>query len=728
MTVAALLLTLLLAPPDPVIRGTVVDATKLPLVGVTVSIEGTDLLAITDAEGRFTLSIPAPRTIAVLQSALPGFRTAITRVALNGEDATVAITLELDAMTDVVSVAARKRPLTEGLSGGVALKPLDVVRIPGAQADLFRALHALPGVVTVDEGAGLFVRGGDVSEVLVMLDGATLAHPYRHETPTGGFRGAVDPFLTEGAAFSTGGFSARYGNVLSAVVDLRGLGRPSSTHLGGTAGLAGASASFARPIGGSGGVRVNANRADTRLLFAVNGSPRQFDRYPAGWDISGSGTSVSNAAGSLKLFAAHQRDEVGVVVERDAFAGLLHSNTRRGFTAVRWDRAFGPWLVAGSFGNDDYTRVTDVGVIAVDVTDVHRSARLDATRVLRSWTVQVGAEYGFARTSVDGTVPQRGGDLGGVSGALRFLVQHSDTHAGVFGEVSRTFGRVTPTIGVRTDRFDHARDTTVDPRVNVSFEIGRGQRVRAAWGFYSQAPAPDYYDTVRGAADLSAMRATHYIAGYEAGSLERASFLRVEGYRKTYRHLPLEDLLTGYSSNGYGDASGLDVYARRVWARVELRGSASWLDASRRWTSNEQRERYPLPAGAWTPDFAIPFSMQVTANVSVTRPLSLAATWRTAAGRPYTPVVSATATPSGYEPIYASINSARLPRYERLDVSASWMRPIGSRSAAIFFAGLDNVLGRRNFFEYAYSPDYSIKRPVVTTTSRAVYIGASFTR
>jgi hypothetical protein len=70
------------------------------------------------------------------------------------------------------------------------------VRTPGAQGDLMRALETMPGVSRIDEGAGLFVRGGDVSEVLVLLDGVVVSHPYRYETPTGGFRGAVDPFLT----------------------------------------------------------------------------------------------------------------------------------------------------------------------------------------------------------------------------------------------------------------------------------------------------------------------------------------------------------------------------------------------------------------------------------------------------------------------------------------------------------------------------------------------------
>jgi hypothetical protein len=60
-------------------------------------------------------------------------------------------------------------------------------------------------------------------------------HPYRYETPTGGFRGAVDPFLTQGVSFSTGGFSAEYPNALSGVLDLQLQERPGAVQATATA-------------------------------------------------------------------------------------------------------------------------------------------------------------------------------------------------------------------------------------------------------------------------------------------------------------------------------------------------------------------------------------------------------------------------------------------------------------------------------------------------------------
>ncbi len=88
-----------------------------------------------------------------------------------------------------------------------------------------------------------------MTEMLVFLDDAVIAHPYRYETPTGGFRGAVDPLQIAGLAFSTGGFPVRYGNALSGVVDMHGLEPPTDALATATLGLAGASVALATPLG-----------------------------------------------------------------------------------------------------------------------------------------------------------------------------------------------------------------------------------------------------------------------------------------------------------------------------------------------------------------------------------------------------------------------------------------------------------------------------------------------
>lgn len=705
MTAMLILLAALLP-----IRGTVRDASGEPLPGVTVFVKGTQTSAITDENGAFV--IVAESAPATLVAYLGGFQPK-EMTAMPGAELDVRLELAVADSVTVTARADRDVPMSTYVR-----RPLDVVRTPGAQGDVFRALQTLPGVARADEGAGLFVRGGDVSEVRVLLDGTTIAHPYRYETPSGGQAGSVEPFLLEGIAFSTGGFSARHGNALSAIVDLRGLGRPSTHAFTATLGLAGASGRASVATGATRGFRASGNLRFPRLLFAVNGAPREFDRYPGGWDLNTSVHYDSPSLGTLKLFAMEQRTSVGVRIERESFDGFLHADTRHDVLAASWKNYVRGWQMTSSLGADLYANRTDVGVLDLSNEDRRASWRLDLSRLLGSFIIRTGADADLARHDIHGRTSVRGGDFGGVSGSRAFDVDYRDWHAGVHVEAERTWGRVTPTIGVRGDRAQRT-GAWIDPRVNVTIALRPSEQLRFAWGIYHQAPASAYYERT---AALEPMRADHWIAGYERGNPDAPLHARIEAYRKAYANLPLERR-DGFASEGHGYANGIDVYVHRQWEKLALRASYAYVDAKRRWTPHEQRQRFVIPDGTWRPDFWIPHSATLTATFTPTPRIVLGTALSAASGKPTTPVAGATETAEGFVPIYGAINSDRLPRYARLDFSSSYRR-----RSLIYILGITNVLARRNAFEYAYSRDYSEKRPVVSAAPRSVYVALSWTK
>ena len=265
--------------------------------------------------------------------------------------------------------------------------------------------------------------------------------------------------LISGLSFSTGGFSARYGNALSGVLDLRGPERPEARQTVATIGLAGASASIAAPAGDRFAVRGAFNRTFTGVLFAVNGSPRPFDPPPEGWDGSAGFAWNLGRGGRLKGFSLMRRDRVGVGVEQDAFTGLLQASTAQGFVGARWDGALGGWAASASFGHDDYKRGTNVGILDRTIADRVASWRFDlsAPPAGRAVEWRVGANGSFAETSIAGRVPVRGGDLGGVSGDVRFDADVDDWYGGTYLEATIHAGAVSTTIGARADRFGLAR-------------------------------------------------------------------------------------------------------------------------------------------------------------------------------------------------------------------------------------------------------------------------------
>ena len=91
-------------------------------------------------------------------------------------------------------------------------------------------------------------------------------------------------------------------------------------------------------------------------------------------------------------------------------------------------------------------------------------------------------------------------------------------------------------------------------------------------------------------------------------------------------------------------------------------------------------------------------------------------------------MTTASATATGYLPQYGAINSERLPRYERLDLTVTYLTRMAGSHSTVLFASAGNVLGRRNFFEYAYSADFSTRRPVTSATPRVFYFGITVMR
>ena len=709
--------------PETVIRGVVRDADGSPLEGAQVYVRGSQTLETTGAEGRFELR-PRGTGARVLVAFATGYWLSEVPVELDGAPHRVDVVLEpadLEELVDVVAPAP-----VDAAPSVQAFGPLDVVRLPGAQADVMLYVQNLAGVSQLNDEAGLFVRGGDSTEVLTLLDDAVIHHPYRYETVTGGIRGTVDPFLTSDISFSSGGFPARFGNALSGVLEMDGHGRPAEPAGQVALLLSGVSGVAALPVRARGGLRVSGNWSETGPMFRLNRSPRAFTRYPDSRDVNVSGHYDSPALGSFKVFAMALRERVGIEIEDQAFVGFVESANANALAYARWEKvSVRGWRAAGTFGLSGYGSDASVGVLDIETRDRRHSWRADVSRITPAGTVRAGSDGGRSRNTWAGRVPASRGDLGGVAGSSVFDATLTDRHAGAYAEFEGRPGVLVPNLGVRVDRFRLAGATTVDPRLSLLVRAGSRRRLRLAWGLYRQAAPPSYYELARGPVHLLPMRAEHWVVGYESGLADDALQLTAEAYHKRYRNLPMEDAGAGFSSGGYGTAYGVDLSARLGWPGGGVEAVYGWLRARRRWTSIETPPGIELPEGTWAPYFEIPHGFRATVECELTDTVDLAASWRIASGRPFTPVGGARLTDGGYLPVWGgAINSARTPRYERLDLNASVLGPFG-REGLILFAGVTNLLGRHNVLDYAWSPDYTERRPVTSAMPRVIYFGST---
>jgi SAM-dependent methyltransferase len=217
---------------------------------------------------------------------------------------------------------------------GTTLRRLDVYTMPGGTGEMLQALQAMPGATRAGDGAELYIRGGDPAETPVFFDGGRLAFPGRWETLQGSAMGVVDASVLRRAYFSSGGFSARYGNALSGVVDVETEGRPARASHRFGANMVQAGTTVRAQAGERTGVWGTLSGTDTRLITQMTGETDEYSRAPQSVQGVG-GVSFEPLPGiELRTTALAMSDRFGRIIERNGYTGSFDSWSNMQHVAV----------------------------------------------------------------------------------------------------------------------------------------------------------------------------------------------------------------------------------------------------------------------------------------------------------------------------------------------------------------------------------------------------------
>lgn len=133
------------------------------------------------------------------------------------------------------------------------------------EVDLIRSIQLLPGVSTVGEGAsGFNVRGGDVSQNLILMDEA----PVYNSSHLFGFFSVFNPDAVKDVKLIKGGIPAQYGGRISSILDVRMKeGNSKKTEVNGGIGAIFSRITYERPLfGGKGSFIVAGRRSYADVL------------------------------------------------------------------------------------------------------------------------------------------------------------------------------------------------------------------------------------------------------------------------------------------------------------------------------------------------------------------------------------------------------------------------------------------------------------------------------
>lgn len=695
-----------LAQPETIctIKGVVVNEQNKPLPFANIFLKGRMEGSVSDSLGNFSFKTKASGKATLICSYI-GYRPFETELDLkNGSTIDVKIKLkqtEIKGKSVIVTASAFMASDKEG----VTLTAMDVVRTPGAAADLFWAIKTFPGLQQVDEGAGLFVRGGDVSETVVLLDGAVINHPYKYESPTGGFFGTFSPFLLKGTFFSSGGFSAQYGNALSGALVMESLDLPDQRAVGFGLGLAAESIYLAIPlVDDKFGFSLSGNRSNTKMMFQLNNCNKEFSQYPFSYDFNFNSVYKINPQSQLKFFAYRAADRLGVEIEDPDYSAQFYGDNANQFYHLKYTSLLQKrFLIQANLAFSNFKRDMQLSVMDLDLEDRLYQARIiGESELVKGYTFRTGIDLFRNQTMISGTVPQKKLDLSPAAPTDRVDTDYISNRTAQFIELElfAPWGiKMTP--GLRGEYESISKKYILDPRLSLIYSLTPHSNLMASWGIYHQFPEPSYYDPHVGNPKLSSMKATHYIIGY--AFQQGNKIFRLEGYYKNYGNLLLEDDHLNCVNQGYGYAKGVDLFAKNSYRTISGRLSYSWLQARRKWLD--------APRLA-PPYFDITHNLTMVLNANLPKNFSAGISFRYATGKPYTPA------PDKY-------HQARVPDYMRIDLSMSYLHRFFKNNLTVFYLGISNLEGRINIYDYRYSSDYQRRDAVKSSFGRSVYFGVS---
>ena len=201
------------------ISGVVKDDKGEALPGVNVLIKNSYDGTSSGIDGSFSFLTEEKGTQTILATFV-GYKTFEQEVDLSGKELQFSFQLREEInQLDAVVISAGSFTAGEEKRRTI-LKAIDIATTAGATADIAGALNTLPGTQKVGESGRLFVRGGDGNETRTFIDGMAVLDAYGPAAPNTPSRGRFLPFMFKGTSFSTGGYSAEYGQALSSALVL----------------------------------------------------------------------------------------------------------------------------------------------------------------------------------------------------------------------------------------------------------------------------------------------------------------------------------------------------------------------------------------------------------------------------------------------------------------------------------------------------------------------------
>lgn len=721
----------ILAVAQVKISGKVTDRKGNSIKGASLQLKNSYDGATTDSMGNYSFKTDEKADFELETTSL-GYISVTQKINIKNIDIVINVNLK-EQITELKAVIISAGSfVASDKNKGAVLSSLDIVTTPSANGDVTSAFKSLPGTQQVGESEGLFVRGGTATESKIYMDGNLVNNFFYSSTPGIATRGRFNPFLFKGTVFSTGGYSALYGQALSSALILETIDLPERTQADvgiSVLGIGGGIQHLAKDKKSSWG--VSGNYTNLRLAFSVIKQKQDFFKVPTYQQGDANFRIKTKNGGFIKYYGYISANQTGfrntdidTMILKDAFE-IKNLNI---YQNINWkDRIGKGWRINTgiSFSNnrDEIQNETqDANNNKLVITSpafyafknfslinngTFAEGRIVLEKKLKGLNMlRFGSDYFYSAekstyTLFDGS---------------KFTELVTDHLFSGFAETDFYLtNNLAAKIGGRLEHSTIMNKWNIAPRVSVAYKLGENSQASYAYGIYYQNPERKY---LPGTAGLDYSKATHYILQYTKQANNKT--FRTEIFYKKYDQLFItapnnngREIAANNQGNGY--AKGIEFFWRdkKSIKNVDYWISYSYLDTKRYFLN------YPTSI---QPSFAANHTLAVVFKRFVLP-------WKTgfnvsynfATGRPYYRIAY-----DNTQSKYLITDEGKTINFNSMSFSINYLPNLGKKDArtfAVFVLGINNVLGQSQVFNYNYSHDGNRKEAITPPSKRFVFIG-----
>ncbi|NOQ76170.1 MAG: TonB-dependent receptor plug domain-containing protein [Crocinitomix sp.] len=656
-----------------IISGTVIGTNNTPLAGATVMLAGSFDGDITDNEGQFKIAteLTGEQTLIVK---FIGFNTIETQLTLAQSDIELTYVLK-ESFNELNAVTINAGAFEAGdKKKAVHLNSIDMITVPGAQGNVVGAMQYLPGTTTNGESGKLFVRGGNSRESQTYIDGSIVPVAYNPSAPNTAVRSKFNPFMFDGTVFSTGGFSAEYGQALSSVLLLETKGIQEQDQLDISILTVG--------LGLAGTKRwektaITASFDHTNLYPYLQIVPQNIDwiKTPIA-NNAGLNFRHQTKNGLFKVYGSYNDSYFELNrndLDNNNVSTRYKLRNNNYYLNTSWKGTLGKkWLMKAS---GSYTNNNDQ--IGINTDKFKESLVLGHLKTVlsRKFNKQIKLKLGTESLlkSYHQSYLSNDEDLN---------FKFEDATFAAFAESNIYFSKkLVARVGGRVEYSTHLNKMNLSPRISMAYQTSKNSQVSLAAGtFFQQGKNAHLIYTDQ----LDYEKANQYMINYQWSKNKRT--LRGELYVKNYKDLVKFSeapfyLPEHYTNNGNGYARGFDLFFRD---KKTIRNGDYWVSYSFLDTKRNELN-YTTEA---IPSYASKHNLSFVYKHWIRK-------WRSLVGCSFN-----YSSPRFYnDPNKGEFNSEKMKAYNSLNLNWTFLY----RENVIFYASASNVLGYEQEFGYEFA-------------------------